>query len=296
MLNLRQLQHVRALAEHAHFGRAARAVHLSQPAFTRSIQALETHLQVTLFDRGQGGIRPTVFGRLLLERGAQIVHQSRQLEKEIRQLRGLDSGQVAVGAGPYPAASLLPTVTGRLVSAHPGLRVRVMIDNWRGLTRLLREGELDLFVADIRELAGAGDLDITPMPSHRTVFFCRPGHPLLALPRLDADSLAQYPLAGTEIPQNLGEGFGALDEDYTVVSDDALFLRALVAASDVISVAPRSTIAGQLARGELVELPVKDTPAYASAYGIVRLAGQTPSPAAQAVRAELLRVEEELSE
>ena len=59
-MNLRRLNHVVALADTLHFARAAEAAHLSQPAFSRSIQAIESELGIRLFDRdvGSGTARP----------------------------------------------------------------------------------------------------------------------------------------------------------------------------------------------------------------------------------------------
>jgi DNA-binding transcriptional LysR family regulator len=57
MNDLRPLRHFVALVEHGHFARAADAVHLSQPALSRSIQALEANLACSLLDRQSRGIR-----------------------------------------------------------------------------------------------------------------------------------------------------------------------------------------------------------------------------------------------
>ncbi|MGB9193487.1 MAG: LysR family transcriptional regulator [Azonexus sp.] len=67
MITQRRLQHLLALVEHAHFGRAASALDISQPALTKSIQALESELGVTLIDRKHGTVGPTVFGELVLQ-------------------------------------------------------------------------------------------------------------------------------------------------------------------------------------------------------------------------------------
>ena len=56
MIESRHLVHILALAEYQHYGRAAAAVHLTQPALTRSIQAAERSLGVRLFDRSRSGV------------------------------------------------------------------------------------------------------------------------------------------------------------------------------------------------------------------------------------------------
>ena len=59
MVEVRQLRHLLAVAEHGNFHRAARAVHLSQPALTKSIQQLERQFGATLFDRTGRRVEPT---------------------------------------------------------------------------------------------------------------------------------------------------------------------------------------------------------------------------------------------
>jgi DNA-binding transcriptional LysR family regulator len=63
MNDLHQLRHFVALAEHGHFARAAEAIHLSQPALSRSIQALEASLDCQLIDRHSRGISLTTHGQ-----------------------------------------------------------------------------------------------------------------------------------------------------------------------------------------------------------------------------------------
>ena len=72
-LDLRLLESAIALAHHRSYARASKALHVSQPTLSRSIAGLEDSLGVRLFDRGRGGVDPTPFGRLLLERGAALL-------------------------------------------------------------------------------------------------------------------------------------------------------------------------------------------------------------------------------
>ena len=61
--DLRSLGHAQALAEHASFARAAKVLHITQPALSRSIQELERRVGVRLFDRARRGVEPTEAGR-----------------------------------------------------------------------------------------------------------------------------------------------------------------------------------------------------------------------------------------
>ncbi|WP_423767563.1 LysR family transcriptional regulator, partial [Escherichia coli] len=72
-MDLRRLSHVVALADTLHFAHAAQAVHLSQPSFSRSIQAIEDDLGIRLFDRETGDVRPTPAGEFVIERARRLL-------------------------------------------------------------------------------------------------------------------------------------------------------------------------------------------------------------------------------
>eukprot|EP01036_Dinobryon_divergens_P056464 gene56464-75395_t len=84
-MQLRQLQHLVALADQGSFGRAAQAVHLSQPALSRSIDNLEEVLQARLIDRAYGTVRFTQAGELVLARARELLADAaltRQIETD----------------------------------------------------------------------------------------------------------------------------------------------------------------------------------------------------------------------
>ena len=65
MLDLRRLRQLLALQEHGNFSRAAEALHISQPALSRSLQAMENPVGTAIFERQRGNIVPTDMGRML---------------------------------------------------------------------------------------------------------------------------------------------------------------------------------------------------------------------------------------
>ena len=246
MNDLRQLRHFVALAEHGHFARAAAAVHLSQPALSRSIQALEASLGCNLVDRHSRGISLTAHGSLVLEHARRLLAGSQALSSAVSQLGNLASGELRLGAGPYPAARLVPRSMGQFASAYPRVQVHLLIDNWENLRLRLLEDSIELFVADIRELQDDSRLHIQPLQRSPGVIFCRPAHPLLNLkPRSLAD-LGDYPLAGTQLPKEVAEQLKRLsgrEQPLGIECDNFMLLKALVAESDVISMAPWEVVA-----------------------------------------------------
>ncbi|WP_305826328.1 LysR family transcriptional regulator, partial [Pseudomonas aeruginosa] len=258
MSDLRQFRHFVALAEHGHYARAAEAVNLSQPALSRSIQALEGQLGCTLVERGSRGVALTAHGRLVLEHARRLLAGHRALHNAVSQLANLDSGELRLGGGPFPAARLLPEALAGFSSAHPRVRVVLLIEDWQTLRQRLLDDAVELFVADIRELQGDPQLRIHPLREYPGVLFCRPGHPLLRLVRPSAEQLADYPLAGPRLPEAVRGDLARLlqrEEPLGIQCDDVLMLKGLVGSSELISLAPWDVVAADVEAGRLALLP-----------------------------------------
>ncbi|MDF3936520.1 LysR family transcriptional regulator [Pseudomonas citronellolis] len=298
MTDLRQLRHFVTLAEHGHFARAAEAVNLSQPALSRSIQALESQLDCRLLDRNPRGIKLTAHGRLVLEHARRLLAGSRALDNAVRELGNLEAGELRLGAGPFPSARLLPRTLAAFSRAHPKVKVNLAIENWQDLHRRLLDDELELFVADCRELLGDPQLEIQPLRSHESLLFCRPGHPLLGRAKLGIADLLAYPLAGPRLPRDahlrLVHSLGR-EQPLDVQCDDVLLLKELVRGSDVLCLAVADVVAEDVADGRLASLPwprqADDAALRGSAYGLVRHASRSLSPAAAAFVEQLLMID-----
>ncbi len=293
-MDTRQLQHFLALLEHRNFARAADAVHLSQPAFSRSIQQLEQQLGVSLFDRGRHGATATVYARAALPHVRALFAAREALLQEIQAVQGLETGTLAIGTGPYPAIGLMDQVTARFVDRYPGIRLRLHTANWEDLRHDLLAHEIELFVADTRELSTDPALTITPLPQRAGGIFCRRDHPLTRQRQLKWPALLSYPFALTRLPdaieatlQQLSAAHGGLTR--RIECDNVAMLVAMVAGSDAISMAPVSVIQTQLATGTLVMLPVEGLEEIQTSYGLVQRRERQLSPAAAAFADLLLQ-------
>ena len=292
MYDLRQLRHFLALVEHGNFARAAVAVHLSQPALSRSIQTLETNLGCVLVNRHTRSVSPTAQGKVLHAHAARLLAASKSLEQAVRQVDNLEAGEIRIGAGPFPAAALMPRALARLLGDYPRLQVEVLVDSWDGLRQRLLDEDIELFVADIRELLDDPLLNIEPLPVHNVVAICRPGHPLFEREDLTFDTIADYPLAGTHLPEAVDQGIRqeiGRNHALSVLCDNFALLVTLVEHSDAICMAPRDVVSDAIGTGRLVELKsLSARVRHHSAYGLVNRRGREPSPAAQALRKRIL--------
>lgn len=282
-MHLRQLQHLVALAEQGSFARAAQAVHLSQPAFSRSIEALEQSLQARLVDRAYGAAHFTQAGEKTLAHARTLLADAQRLRYEVRQLQGLEGGRLRVGLGPFAAGMLGRAALAALVHDHPKISVHMEMADSATLCERLQRRELDLFVADTRDYAQQSLLAVTPLPKAPVAFFVREGHPLAGSEAVTFAQLCAYPIGGPSLPLDAARLFDrwAGRNLFSVACDDLAALRLLALTADAAILAPRAEAFAHETR-PLVALRVQGLEDMQTHYGIVTLAGHTPSAAAAA--------------
>lgn len=289
-IDLRSLRHLLALAEHGGFGRAAAALHMTQPALSRSIKVLEERIGASLFDRSASGVTPTDEGRLLIQRARDLIHAADDLDRELVRRRVPGSGQLVVGAGPYPAETIVPAALCEFSPAHPRVRVRVLVrGDWDDLLRRLRARELDFFVAETSTLDGEHDLDVERLAPHPAYFIARAGHPLSRRGTVRAEHTFAYPFVALSrfpprILQPMLSSRLEADTERRGRPFPAIELTSLAAAkrvlakSDAIAPLTLPCVAEEIERGTLVVL---GTESWASSgYGLVSLKGHAPSAVA----------------
>ncbi|QFS82503.1 Hydrogen peroxide-inducible genes activator [Roseivivax sp. THAF40] len=142
-LTLRQLRYFDALARHRHFGRAADASAITQPALSVQIKELEAGLGVQLFDRSARQVRLTAFGEDFAARVRDILRAVDELGDLARASSGRLSGRLRLGIIPTVAPYLLPRVIGALSRSHPGIDIHVRETLTDRLIRELGEGRID---------------------------------------------------------------------------------------------------------------------------------------------------------
>ncbi|WP_374333422.1 LysR substrate-binding domain-containing protein [Aestuariivirga sp.] len=142
-LTLRQLRYFEALARQGHFGRAAEACSVSQPALSLQIRDLEESLGVDLFERSPRQVRLTRFGEEFAPRVRDILRAVDELGDLARASQSWLSGRLRVGVIPTVAPYLLPAIVASLNRLHPGLDIHVRETLTARLLRELSEGRLD---------------------------------------------------------------------------------------------------------------------------------------------------------
>jgi LysR family hydrogen peroxide-inducible transcriptional activator len=159
-LTLRQLRYFDALATHRHFGRAAAACAISQPALSMQIKEMETTLSANLFERGPRDVRLTGLGVVVADRARAILRSVDDLQDFTRAASGTMLAQVRLGVIPTVAPYLLPRLVARLTAAHPGIDLNLRETVTPKLIAELHDGRLDAAIVALP----VSELGLTEMP------------------------------------------------------------------------------------------------------------------------------------
>ncbi|MEU6407145.1 LysR family transcriptional regulator [Microbispora sp. NPDC046933] len=125
---------------------AARELHYSQPSVSHHLARLEAETGAKLVQRVGRGVRLTEAGRLLAERGAEILGRLDAASAELAAHVGLRAGRVRLAAFPSALGTFVPAAATRLAQDHPGLDLRLMEAEPPEALRLLRAGRVDVAV------------------------------------------------------------------------------------------------------------------------------------------------------
>lgn len=142
-MTLRQLRYFEALARHGHFGHAAEASAISQPALSMQIKELEESLGTELFDRSARQVRLTGFGEIFAERVRAILRAVDELEELARASHDRLVGRLRLGVIPTIAPYLLPSFIGSLSRRNAGLDIHVRETLTSKLIEELADGRID---------------------------------------------------------------------------------------------------------------------------------------------------------
>lgn len=145
-VTIKQFRYFEALAGHGHFGRAAEACSISQPALSMQIKALEEEFGAPLFERDRRQVRLTRFGEEIAVRARDILRALDDLEGFASAARGGLVGRLRIGVIPTVAPYLLPSLIGDLTRLHGGLDLHVRETVTPKLVQELNEGRLDMAI------------------------------------------------------------------------------------------------------------------------------------------------------
>jgi len=197
-MHLRQLRTFVAIADAGGFGRALARLHLSQPAASRQIDALESELGVLLFERSGRGVRLTSDGEDLLRRSRLVLREVDSLQERARALNGGKAGLLRVGATPQVIESTLAEFLRLYRRSSPDVDVRLVEDGGARLPSRLIHGDVHLAILP----AGDERLQQRPLFPMHLIAILPTSHRLSRRKTLDVSDLADDPVL-------VGSGFAS---------------------------------------------------------------------------------------
>jgi LysR family pca operon transcriptional activator len=279
-----KLRHLRTFLEVARLqsvGRAATALHVTQPAVTKTVRELEETLGTALLERDGRRIRLTGQGEVFLRHAGMAMTAIRQ---GIDTLAAGETGpQLKLGTLPTASARVMPGAMRLYMAENPAARVRIVTGENAVLLEQLRLGELDLVVGRLAAPERMLGFSFEHLYSEAVVFVVRAGHPLLAAGTDIFGQLGRFPLlmpSRSSIIRPLVERFFITRgiprpvAEIETVSDS--FGRAFVRGGDAVWAISQGVVAGDLADGTLAALPL-DTDDTKGPVGLtIRTDGSAP--------------------
>ncbi|WP_120971845.1 LysR family transcriptional regulator [Comamonas sp. lk] len=190
-LSARDIQAFLALAEVKNFTRAAVRCHLSQPAFSALIKALEASVGLQLFDRSTRHVLLTPEGERFWLSAQRIAAELEDCAKAMRDTAQLARGHVSVALLPSLAAGWLPQVLAQFMARHPGVDLAVHDVLSEPCIAAVANGEADFALAAIR--ADTPELQAEPFCRDDFHLVCREDHALAAQQTLGVADLLPWP-------------------------------------------------------------------------------------------------------
>ncbi|MGR6838731.1 LysR family transcriptional regulator [Aliivibrio wodanis] len=158
-MDTRLLKYFVAVAEHQNITHAAKALHIAQPALSVAIKKLESQLELELFRRNERKIALTHEGEVLLTHAKLILQQLDDATLAMKELRGLEKGEVRLGVPSIMGTYYFPDVLMAFKSRYPKLKLTMVEAGAQSIQKMLLDGEIDLGITQVRNLPEELDSD-----------------------------------------------------------------------------------------------------------------------------------------
>jgi DNA-binding transcriptional LysR family regulator len=259
-VDLAALQVFQMVANERSYSRAAEKLFRTQPAVSIAMRKLEDWVGQPLFVRGSGARTLTDAGVLLLEYAERMLNMREEIRKGLRELRGLERGQVSLGVNESSIHALLPSLD-RYRRLHPGVQVRVHRVFSREVPRELLNHQLDIgvisYVPEERELTTA------EFYRDALVLVVWPGHRLAKRREVDVTALGEEIFVAhivespyrQRVVQMFAKHKTPLRMEVELPTIESI--KRFVEMKKGVAIVPRMCVEGELARGDLRELTIR---------------------------------------
>lgn len=282
-MDLRKLRHAHILAIEGNFARAARSLHLTQPALSRSIKSLEAELGLSLFDRLPEGTRPTAAGKHILKLADGLLRSAKGIENEARLLREGEAGKLTFGVGPM-ITPFLRNALPDFYADNKQVNLEIIIEPIGRMLELLLADEIEFFISVTSAIPPNSDIEISEISTTKVGYFAQANHPLLS-PKKDEYNIEDFLLAtprlanSSQLPKT--PELATLSCRAYVQCDNIDVMKNLAMTRDAILLALGPALEPELSQGKFKQLPVDSRAGDNATIGLVKLSNRSLSPAAK---------------
>ncbi len=262
-ITLRQLKIFEAVARHLSFSRAAEELHLTQPAVSMQVQALEEQAGLPLTEQSGKKVRLTAAGEEVARQARRIAEQLREAGEALAALKGVEAGRLKIGVV-STAKYFAPALLAEFRRRHPGVELELVVTNRSTIVRHLAENSIDLAIMGTPPSEFETVAKI--FAEHPLVFIAAPGHPLAEKRRIDAKRLADETLLIREPGSGTRSALERFLDEHKVAPGAIMELgsnetiKQAVMAGLGLSFISEHTIGMERSVGRLVRLDVAGTP------------------------------------
>lgn len=189
MVEVHELQIFIAAAEEENFSAAARKLHLSQPAISFQIQALEQRLNVQLFQRTGRRIALTEAGRDLLPMARELISLSSRIEETMCAQQGIVKGQIHIGCSTSPGKYILPHLIGAFRKQYPDVQFSVQVMDRETVEEKLLSKQIHMGVMGLG--SKSKELECWPLLIDELILIAAANHPWAACNQIRPEDLKE---------------------------------------------------------------------------------------------------------
>lgn len=282
-LNLRQLQTFVTVARLGSFTRAARLLHLSQPALTKQVRQLEETLGVRLFDRNTRTVEMTRIGNELAPVINQLLQEIEAVVVNTKELAAQSRGVIRIASLPSISSKILPSAIARFKGLYPGISVILKDVIAQRLVAMVKAEEVDFGIGSMN--AADPEVRFSLLLTDRMIAVFPPGSTLEGKKAISLRDLIGLPLVmmdpGSSVRKLVDQAFEAIGEIVRPAFEATYMSTAagMVKAGLGVTILPSSAFE----MGELTGLrsrPIK-SPSLTRDIGVIEKNGRSLSPAAE---------------
>ncbi|MBL7031919.1 MAG: LysR family transcriptional regulator [Nitrospira sp.] len=253
------------VAETKSFTKAAKIVHLSQPAVSLQIQALEEFFETKLFDKTGKKVSLTTAGKILYEHATHIMGHYNEVVKEINKLTGSIKGAVEIGASTTLGNYILPQIITDFKRAHPKIKIKLRIGNTERIEDLMHAGFVDFGI--VEGITSRSNTKTEKVISDKLTLIVHPKHTLAKKRAISVLELTREPFilreqgSGTRqhIEEFLGQhGLNASDLHISLIMGSTESIKAAVEAGNGIAILSPWAVRKEVEDGRLKRIRLRE--------------------------------------